>query len=101
MGDNRAMIGRRKKALMIVAAIVPVVLGLWLAQHVRERRKAVEREAHYQAVLAKYTGELKPGMTREQVEERLQTDGKQFRQLCCAAILRGQYGLAPWRETNS
>jgi hypothetical protein len=57
----------------------------------RERHKAAEREASYQTVLAKYTGELKPGTSREQVERHLQTDGRRFRQMCCGANFRGQY----------
>jgi hypothetical protein len=77
--------------LKIIAAIAVIVFGLWLVQHVRERRKAAEREAYYQTVLAKYAGELKPGMSREQVEQRLQTDRRQFRQMCCVANFRRQY----------
>jgi hypothetical protein len=82
---------RKRVWLRIVAAIAAVVLGLWLVQHVRERRKAAEREAYYQTVLSKYTGELKPGTTREQVEQRLQTDGTRFSQMCCVANFKGQY----------
>ena len=77
--------------LKIVAAIAAVVFGLWLVQHMRERRKAAEREAYYQTVLANYTGELTPGMTREQVEQRLRTDGRRFKQMCCVANFRGQH----------
>jgi hypothetical protein len=84
------MRGKRSKVLMI-AAIALIVFSIWLVQHVRERHKAAEREASYQTVLAKYTGECKPGASREQVERYLQTDGRQFTQMCCVANFRGQH----------
>lgn len=77
--------------LKIAAAISAVIFGLWLVQHVRERRKAVQREAYYQTVLVKYADELKPGMSREQVEQRLQTDRRDFKQMCCVANFRGRH----------
>jgi hypothetical protein len=85
------MRGRRFKVLMTVAAIAPIVFGLWLLRHLREQRKGAEREAYYQSVLAKSTSDLKPGMNREQVERRLQNDGRRFNQMCCVANFRGEY----------
>jgi hypothetical protein len=85
------MRGRRTTVLMAVAAIASVVLGLWLVQHVRERRKAAQREGYYKAVLAKYTGEFNRGMTRGQVEQHLQRDGSRFRQMCCAASFKDEH----------
>jgi hypothetical protein len=85
------MRGRRFNVLMTVAAIALIVFGLWLVQHQREQRKATEREAHYHSVLDKYTSDLKPGMSREQVEQRLQTDGRRFNQMCCVANFRGEH----------
>jgi hypothetical protein len=89
------------KVSMIVAAAVIVSTSLWLAEHVRNRRKAAEREARYQIVLAQYVGHLKPGMNREQVEGYLQTNGARFRQMCCVANFRGEYaslGGAAWDD---
>ena len=85
------MRGKRLKVLMIVAAIALIGFSIWLVQHVRERHKAAEREASYQTVLAKYTGELKPGTSREQVERYLRTNGKGFKQMCCVANFKGEY----------
>jgi hypothetical protein len=62
-----------------------------LVQHVRERRKAAEREGYHKAVLTKYTGEFKPGMTRGQVEQHLQRDGSRLRQMCCVANFKGEH----------
>jgi hypothetical protein len=85
------MRGRRLKLLVIAAAIALIVIGLGLVQHVREEHKAAEREAYYQTVLAKYASELRPGMSREQIEQRLQTSGKRFNQMCCVANFRGEH----------
>lgn len=71
----------KRKVLIAVAAALMVSISLWLAEHVRNRRKAAEREARYQIVLAQYAGDLKPGINREQVERYLQTNGAQFRQM--------------------
>jgi hypothetical protein len=76
---------------MIVAAISLIVFGLWLVQHVREHREAAGREAYYQTVLSGYTSNLKPGMTRVQVEQHLQSDGRQFKQMCCVANFKNEY----------
>jgi len=85
------MRGKRLKVLLIVAVAVFIVFGAWLGRHLRERHKLAEREAQYQTVLAKYTTELKPGMSREQVEQGLQTNGTRFKQMCCVANFRGEH----------
>ncbi len=87
LGDNQAMRGKWRKLSMIVAAALIVSISLWFAN----RRKAAQREARYQIVLAKYAGDLKPGMNRGQVERYLQTNRAQFRQMCCVANFRGKY----------
>jgi hypothetical protein len=79
------MRGRRVKALIIVAAGAAVAISLGFVQHVRNRRAEAEREKSYHTVLAQYAAELKPGMTREQVERHLHANGKRFKQMCCVA----------------
>jgi len=91
VGDNQAMRGRRFKVLTTVASMALLVFVLWLVKHLREQRKAAEREAYYQSALAKYASDLKPGMSREQVEQRLQTNGKRFNQMCCVASFRREH----------
>jgi hypothetical protein len=76
---------------MIIAAAAIVATSLWFAEHVRNRRKAAVREARYQAILRRYSDDLKVGMNRDEVERYLETSGAQFRQMCCVANLRGQY----------
>jgi len=83
--------GKRLKVLMIVAAAAVISISLWLVQHIRDRHEAAARESGYQTVLAQYAVELKPGMTREQVERHLQDNGKRFKQMCCVANFKGEY----------
>jgi len=80
-----------RKAVMIVAAVAVIATSLWFVQHVRDRHEAAKREIGYQTVLAQYAAQLKPGMTREQVERHFRTSGKQFKQMCCVAIFGGEY----------
>ena len=89
-GDNQDM-PRKRKVLIVVTATLIVSTSLWLVAHVRNRRKAAEREARYQTLLAQYGGDLKPGMNRGQVERYLQTNGARFRQMCCVGNFRGEY----------
>src|ERR1022692_3864681 len=44
-----------------------------------------------QTVLAQYGFELRPGMTRDQVERYFQMNGKRFKQMCCVANFEGKY----------
>jgi hypothetical protein len=70
---------------MIVAVAALIAFSLWLVQHVRGSHKAAERERGYQNALTQYLVKMKPGMTREQVERHLHTDGKRVKQMCCVA----------------
>jgi hypothetical protein len=79
------------KVSIIVLAATIVAISLWFAHHVRDRRRAAQREARYQTVLAQYSLELKRGMTREEVERNLQTNGTRFKQMCCVGNFRGEF----------
>jgi hypothetical protein len=80
---------------MIVAAAAAIAISLWFVQHARDR-DAAEREGGYHTVLAQYTVELKPGMTREHVERHLQANGRGFKQMCCVANFKGEYVSLGW-----
>ncbi len=75
---------------MLVAAVALVAISLWFVRHVRDQREAAERESGYRIVLAQYSAEFKPGMTREQVEAHLHSNGKPFKQMCCVGNFRGK-----------
>jgi hypothetical protein len=85
------MRGKRRKAAMIVAAVAVIATSLWFVQHERDRNEAAKREIGYQTVSAQYAAQLKPGMTREQVERHFTTNEKQFKQMCCVANFKGEY----------
>jgi hypothetical protein len=76
---------------MIVAGVGVIAISLWFVQHMRNQQEAAERESGYQTVLAGYAVQLKPGMTREQVERYFKTNGKQFQRICCVANFKGEY----------
>ena len=76
---------------MAAAAVAAVIIGLWLAKHERDRKEAEKSETGYQTVLGQYGIEVKAGMTREQVEQYLQSSGKQFKQMCCVANFKGEH----------
>jgi hypothetical protein len=68
-----------------------IAITLCFVQHKRDRHEAAERErGYYQPLLTQYAVELRPGMTRQQVEEYFQTNRKPFKQMCCVANFKGE-----------
>jgi hypothetical protein len=90
-GDNQAMHGNRRKVFIVGTAAAVIVITVWFVQHMRDRREQAERDSGYQIVLTGYAVVLKPGMTRDQVERYLQTNGKRFNQMCCVANFKGEH----------
>ena len=85
------MSGNRLKVLTIVGAVTAIIVVLWFVKHGRDRHLAAKRESGYQIVLGQYGIELKPGMTREQVERYLRSNGRRFKQMCCVANFKGEF----------
>jgi len=63
-------------------ALVSTVLFTVAIRHVKKHAQK-EREIAYQASLRSYSKTLRPGMTRKQVENYLQTNNVKFQQMCC------------------
>jgi hypothetical protein len=93
---------RRWGLLVIVAALLIVcLLGI---KSVIEKRAAQKRQTEYEAVLREYSGALKSGMSRREVESYLRLRGRSFRQMCCIKVPRNAYAdivkigeeKAPW-----
>ena len=59
-----------------IAVIVVAIAAIAIRSHVGKRR----REVTYQSVLAKYSRDLKPGMTRSEVERYLRSRNLHFSQ---------------------
>ena len=87
--------------------IAVVVISLGLAATIWAYRRAnakAKREAGYQAALQEYSNEIKPGLTRNEVESYFRTRGVRFTQMCCVGQARGAWAdlvkvgeeSAPW-----
>ncbi len=92
-------------ALALISAVVAVsAVGYGWSKHVRGKQEAAyQREVGYQTALHSFDAELKPGMTRKDVEGYLQKRGIQFTRICClieksayADITRIGTEPAPW-----
>lgn len=74
--------------VVIIGAAPAVYFGI-VTKIDQDRKDAIsaklrpQREAAYQSALQSYSKQLRPGLTREDVEEYLQTKGVVFRQMCC------------------
>ncbi len=66
----------------VVGIAVVISVGLAVRGYVKLEAKK-RRDAAYESILTAYRQDLKPGMTRKQVEDYLQAKGARFTQLCC------------------
>jgi hypothetical protein len=76
--------------LAIVIVVLVVAFGV---RHVFQERARQRREVEYQKALQSYSGVLKTGMTRKQVEEYLSAKNLLFRQLCCVSVKEFSRGV--------
>ena len=77
--------------------MIVVLVVAFGVRHVFQERVRRRREVEYQKALQSYSGVLKTGMTRRQVEEYLSAKNLLFRQLCCVSVKefsRGMYDNA-------
>jgi uroporphyrinogen-III synthase len=74
---------RKKKRLAAVGLIV-VAVTVFAVRHVFERRAQAKRDASYQQALHSYSAALRPGLSRDAVENYLREKNVKFRQMCCA-----------------
>jgi hypothetical protein len=56
---------------VVIPAIVLIAALAWMIPHYRGTQRRKLREARYQTTLTSYSSELKPGMTRKEVEDLL------------------------------
>jgi hypothetical protein len=94
---------KRRWGLLVIAAVLFIlcVLGIKSASENRAKRK---RQTEYEAVLRGYSGALRSGMSRREVESYLRFRGRSFRQMCCIRAPRKAYAdlvkigeeKAPW-----
>jgi hypothetical protein len=65
-------IARRR---LLISVVILVVLALVASRYVWRKRDQDKRAAGYQSTLRSYSKDLKPGMTRKEVENYLQAKG--------------------------
>jgi hypothetical protein len=100
---NFTSMNQRRWWLLAIAAALLVVCVLGI-KSVIEKRAARKRQTEYEAVLREYSGSLKSGMPRREVESYLRLRGRSFRQMCCIRVRRNAYAdivkigeeKAPW-----
>ena len=94
---------RRRWWLLVLTAALLIVCVLGI-KGVIDKRAERKRQAEYDAVLKEYSGALKSGMSRREVESYLRLRGRSFRQICCVRVQRNAYAdlvrigveQAPW-----
>jgi hypothetical protein len=74
---------RWRPLLATLTVLAIIACGVAASRWRRDARLALEREAHYQASLRSYSGALRIGATRKEVEAYLRSNGKPFRRMCC------------------
>ncbi len=71
-----------------IAFFLLCIISFFGLRHLAESRAQQKRELRYQSVLRAYSTTLKPGMTRQQVEEYLRSQSLTIRHMCCVEIKR-------------
>ena len=62
--------------------IVAVTSGAAIRSYIRSEARS-KREAGYQSSLQRYSQNLKPGLSRQEVEKYIRAHGDSFIQMCC------------------
>jgi cytosine/adenosine deaminase-related metal-dependent hydrolase len=92
-----------KRWLLLVIAAIVVALSAAALRHVSRAEAKKKREAAYQSALQAYSRNLRPGLTRKEVEDDFRTRHISFGQICCvedrsafADLIRVGQEDAPW-----
>lgn len=93
-----------RRWVLIAAMLICVVFVHALVSNVVAKREERKREAVFQETLRSYQEALKPGMTRKQVEDYLNSKDASFTRTCCidqegrfaADITKIWQGKPPW-----
>jgi len=68
--------------MVLIGVIVAVSAGGVIRSHIKSETKK-KREAVYESTLQVYARDLRPGLTRKEVEDHLRAKGTYFTQMCC------------------
>ncbi len=75
---------RWKRWLLPVLTFLGICFAVVGVRHVLGKRAQEKRDQAYQRTLHAYSDTLRPGLSRAEVEDYLQSKKIQFRQMCCA-----------------
>jgi hypothetical protein len=100
---NFTSMNKRRWGLLVMAATLSIVCVLGI-KGVIDKRAERKRQTRYEAVLKEYSGALKSGISRREVESYLRLRDRSFRQMCCIRVRRDAYAdivrigeeKAPW-----
>jgi hypothetical protein len=81
------------KYWLLLLAVLVITSGVIGMHNVREKRSQQKREVAYQTALRSYSGVLKPGMIRKEVEDYLRARNTPFRQMCCVDFKKSSKGV--------
>ena len=82
--DNQRVILHLMNRRWLWVAVVIVALSTAIAvRYIREKRRATANTVAVQAMLLKYSHDLKRGLSRKEVKDYLRTQGIDFRERCC------------------
>lgn len=93
-----------KRWQLTIVLLTVVLLSAGFAWHIWKTHERKKREVTYQAALSSYSKDVKPGMTRKEVEGYLRGRNVTFRQMCCfggpqhawADLVRIGQESSPW-----
>jgi len=92
-----------KHWLTLLMVLINVLIAAITVHYAWDRHEQKTREAFYLSVRDSYSSELKPGMTRKDMEEHLRSRGETFRHMCCidekhayADLIQIGKEKAPW-----
>jgi hypothetical protein len=74
---------KMRRWLLPIVLLLVVALAALSMRHFSQERVQQKREAAYQSALRSFSKDLRPGMTRKEVEDYLRARNVKFRQMCC------------------
>ena len=75
-----------KRWRLFIALLVAVAMTAFALRYLCEKRAQAKREITYEAVVNSYSKDLRPGMTRREVEDYLSASSTPFRHMCCVNV---------------
>jgi len=82
-----------KRWRLFIALLVAVAIAAFALRYLHEKRAQAKHEIAYEAAVKSYSKDLRPGMTRREVEDYLSASGTPFRHMCCVNMKGSSGGV--------